>query len=109
MTPFLENLKERLRSKNMTQKELAEKTGISVNTIRGWFSKDFTPDVLTAQKIAEVLDTTIDYLVTGKNVAIPMDLEITIKQLEQFTYEERQPILFMLQGQIDYWKKVLQK
>nr|DAQ89147.1 MAG TPA: Helix-turn-helix XRE-family like protein [Caudoviricetes sp.] len=67
MNIFLENLKKELHNKKLTQKELAEKTGISVNTIRGWFSKDLTPDVFSAVKIASVLDTTAEFLATGKN------------------------------------------
>lgn len=67
MNIFLERLKDELSYQSLTQKELAEKTGISVNTIRGWFSKDLVPDVFNAVKVAQALDITVEYLVTGIN------------------------------------------
>ena len=66
MNIFLEHLKDELNYQDLTQKELAEKTGISVNTIRGWFSKDLVPDVFNAVKIAQALNLSVEYLVTGK-------------------------------------------
>lgn len=67
MNIFLERLKDELSYQGLTQKELGEKTEISVNTIRGWFSKDLVPDVFNAVKVATALNTTVEYLVTGKN------------------------------------------
>ena len=67
MNIFLERLKDELSYQSLTQKELAEKTGISVNTIRGWFSKDLVPDVFNAVKVAQALNITVEYLVTGIN------------------------------------------
>lgn len=65
MNIFLERLKDELCYQGLTQKELAEKTGISVNTIRGWFSKDLVPDVFNAVKIAQALNVSVEYLATG--------------------------------------------
>lgn len=67
MNIFLERLKDELSYQSLTQKELAEKTGISVNTIRDWFSKDLVPDVFNAVKVAQALNITVEYLVTGIN------------------------------------------
>lgn len=67
MNIFLERLKDELSYQGLTQKELAEKTNISVNTIRGWFSKDLIPDVFNAVKVAKALNTTVEYLATGEN------------------------------------------
>ena len=67
MNIFLERLKDELSYQGLTQKELAERTDISVNTIRGWFSKDLVPDVFNAVKVAKALKTTVEYLVTGEN------------------------------------------
>ena len=73
MNVFLEHLKEELLFQGLTQKELAEKTNISVNTIRGWFSKDLIPDVFTAVKIAEALNTSVEFLVSGNAPTFPKD------------------------------------
>ena len=67
MNIFLERLKDEISYQGLTQKELAERTEISVNTIRGWFSKDLVPDVFNAVKVAKALNTTVEYLVTGEN------------------------------------------
>jgi transcriptional regulator with XRE-family HTH domain len=66
MNYFLEQLKDELNYQCFTQKELSEKTNISINTIRGWFSKDLVPDVFSATKVAKALNTTVEFLVTGK-------------------------------------------
>lgn len=66
MNIFLERLKDELSYQGLTQKELSERTDISVNTIRGWFSKDLVPDVFNAVKVAKALNTTVEYLVTGE-------------------------------------------
>lgn len=66
MNVFLERVKQLQASQNITQKELSDMTDISINTIRGWFSKDVNPDVFYAVKIAKALNTTVEYLVTGE-------------------------------------------
>ena len=66
MNVFLERVKQLQASQNITQKELSDITGVSINTIRGWFSKDVIPDVFYAVKIAKALNTTVEYLVIGE-------------------------------------------
>ena len=66
MNAFLERVKEIQACQKINQIDLAEKSGISLNTIRGWFSKDLKPDVFSAVKIAKALNTTVEYLVTGE-------------------------------------------
>ena len=67
MSDFLARVRDEMNYQNLTQKELSEKTGISINTIRGWFSKNLTPDVVSAVKVAQVLNVSVEYLVTGEN------------------------------------------
>ena len=49
---YFDKLKDEMSYQDITQKELSEKTGISINTIRGWFSKKVLPDLDSAYKIA---------------------------------------------------------
>ena len=79
MNKFLENVKNELDYLGITQKDLADKTGISVNTVRGWFSKDLIPDVYNAFKVAKALNTTVEFLVTGVDVNLA---EIELKELK---------------------------
>lgn len=63
---FIDNVIKELQKQNMTQIELCEKTGISINTFRGWSSKNVQPPVDIAYKIANELGITIEQLVTGE-------------------------------------------
>lgn len=78
MHPFLTNLKLKLIAEDKKQSDLANQIGISVNTIRGWFSKDVLPDVSIATKIAEALSTTVEDLVYGSS----NNNKITQKEIE---------------------------
>lgn len=59
---------ELLKSLKMSQIDLASKAGISINTIRGWSHKGLFPNAYESVKIAEILGTTVEYLVTGKDI-----------------------------------------
>lgn len=78
MQKFLKNLKIRLVADNLTQIDLAEKIGISVNTIRSWYSKDSVPDINTATKIAECLSVSLNELVYGSS----NNNDVTPKEIE---------------------------
>ena len=67
MLEFWQNVKEELDYNLITQKELAAKIGISYNTLQSWITKDRLPDAKQALKIAKELNTSIEYLITGKN------------------------------------------
>ena len=67
MLRFWTNVKDELEYNLLTQKDLAESINISYNTLQSWITKDRLPDAENAVKIAEKLNTTVEYLVTGKN------------------------------------------
>lgn len=59
-----------LEEKNMTQKELSEKSGVAASTLSGWMSseekvKRNEPKVKGLQDVAIALGTTMDYLMGG--------------------------------------------
>ncbi len=68
MLRFWQNVKDELEYNLLTQKELTKKIEISYNTMQSWITKNRLPDVEQALKIATVLNTSIEYLVTGKNI-----------------------------------------
>ena len=63
---FINNVLSELQKKNMTQIELCDSVGISVNTFRGWVSKGVQPPVDVAYKISKVLNISVDQLISGK-------------------------------------------
>ena len=77
-----ENFKNRmetlLKSKGMTQRELASKLGVSEVTVSRWMTDGTNgrnPSIQTLQKIAEILETTTDSLLgqEGSNVKTMQD------------------------------------
>lgn len=69
---FAENLREILDLKNIELKELAAHTGISKNTLDNYLSgQKSIPNAENAVKIAQYLETSVEYLVTGNLQSIP--------------------------------------
>lgn len=66
MLDFWQRTKSLIKARNTKQQAIAEQTGISILTLRGWITHDRLPDVVSAYKIAQALGTTVEYLVTGK-------------------------------------------
>ncbi len=61
---FKENLKQILIEKNMTQKELSDRTGIPTSSIASWCGKRLSyPSIENANIIANELGCSIDYLI----------------------------------------------
>lgn len=50
-----------LKTKKMSQKDLAEKLDVTEVTVSRWLSGERDPSIETLNKIAEVLDTTTSY------------------------------------------------
>jgi len=64
---FKENLKSELSYKNILVKELAALTGISKNTLDNYLNvRGYMPSADGAVKIAQALNVTVEYLVTGE-------------------------------------------
>lgn len=65
MCMFWNKVKELLDLKNLTQKELSALTGINLGTLKNQICRNVIPDAVSAVKIAQALNTTVEYLVTG--------------------------------------------
>ena len=84
---FKENLREEMDFQDIKPKELSDKTGISVNTLRNYINNhDALPNIDSAVKIAKVLNTTVEELVEGrKNKAEFQKSDMAGKVLSIFT------------------------
>ncbi|GHU80547.1 transcriptional regulator [Spirochaetia bacterium] len=89
---FKENLKSELAYKGLLVKELSVQSGISHHTINNYLStNNCIPTAENAVKIAQVLDVSVEYLVTGqensqkKSSLSPeiADLVRTVKQMNE--------------------------
>ncbi len=68
---FRENLKEELIYQDMQIKELAQKTGLSKNTIANYLTVNGNlPNIESAVKIAQALGVSVEFLVTGKDAKL---------------------------------------
>ena len=85
---FRDNLKEQIEYKGMIIKELAAKTGISKRTIDTYVdSRAVIPNAEIAVKIAEALDTSVEYLVNGRESCRKLDVSPE-KQLDYGKYKK---------------------
>ncbi len=79
---FRDNLKEQIEYKGLIIKELAAKTGISKRTIDTYVdSRGVIPNAEIAVKLAEALDTTVEFLVNGKKSNKASGLSLQKKSL----------------------------
>ncbi|MDC7218611.1 MAG: helix-turn-helix transcriptional regulator [Spirochaetales bacterium] len=62
---FWENVKILIKERNTTQEAVAIECGISFATFRGWVSKGILPKVDQAVSIAKVLNTSVEFLISG--------------------------------------------
>ena len=67
MLKFWVNVKDELEYNMMTQKQLAAAVKISYNTLQSWINKDRLPNAEHAVMIAKTLNTSVEYLITGKH------------------------------------------
>lgn len=65
MDGFFERLLGKLEEKNLIRADLCRALGISEGTVRNW-EKGVMPAADTALKIAQYLDVSLEYLITGK-------------------------------------------
>ena len=92
---FAENLRDELEYQGMQVKELAEKTGISINTLNKYRpGSTVVPTVDNALKIAKVLGVSLDYLATGSDMDARKSPEQEVvssfaKALRRFSQKDR--------------------
>jgi transcriptional regulator with XRE-family HTH domain len=94
---FRDNLRETLDFTGMEQKELAQKTGLSLKTIENYVKKDSSvPSADKAVLIAQALGVTVEYLINGKKTKketpspiSPQHKEILdiVSKLNKYNYE----------------------
>lgn len=82
MILFWNNVRAKLEYKGISQKELAALINESYNTLQSWINRNRLPNVEQAVKIAQVLNTSVEYLTLGKDEKIKSDNSEIIHLLE---------------------------
>lgn len=62
---FWNRVKALLKQNKLTQENLAEKAGLNFNNLKQQIFYNRIPDAVQSVAIAQVLDTSVEYLVTG--------------------------------------------
>ena len=62
---FWTRLKSEIKAKNTTQEWIANKIGVPFGTFRKWMTRKTYPNLKEGQEIARLLDTSVEYLLTG--------------------------------------------
>jgi transcriptional regulator with XRE-family HTH domain len=92
------------RAKNWSQSELAAKVEVSYAQIGRYETKDAQPPAKVLKKIADALDSTVDYLVNGgtedKAKASLNDAEVIryFKEVDALPQEDKSALLRVIAG-----------
>lgn len=93
MTDFAERLRSEIEYKGLSQKEVASKAGIKKRALDMYVgSQSSMPPADVAVKIAQVLDVSVEYLVTGTELKSPQKQKQQ-KQTESITQRKSKNIL----------------
>jgi SOS-response transcriptional repressor LexA len=108
---FWVNVKNLLKENNTYQDWVANKCGVKPRTFQNWIYRNIPPNVIDGQKIAEALETTVEYLVTGKPPAdMPETIMAIIKEAKKLNDEGKRAALGAIQGlQVLYPQKEEEK
>lgn len=68
MVEFGEQLRRARESKGMTQQSLAEQLYVTRQAVSRWECGERYPDLLTTKKLAQILDVSLDVLLSGKEM-----------------------------------------
>ena len=103
---FWHRVSELANKQGLLQSQIADKLGVSLNTYKGWIQHVRLPDIDLGLKLADILCTSVDYLVNGngKETRLDPDTIKIINMLESLTPEQRKPIVILVEGQVNYWR-----
>lgn len=94
---FKDNLRNRRRAANMSQKELGDKLNVVQGTIASWEKGRNEPSIAMLIQLADIFDCTLDELVG--HTEISQDIEESsslLYEFRQLTAEERRLIGLMI-------------
>ena len=69
------------KQKGLTQNELGERLNVSFQAVSKWERGETLPDTALLVDLAEILDTTVDFLLTGGSKALSYKGKITVSDM----------------------------
>ena len=100
---FRDNLKQELSNSGMLVKELAATSGVQKRALDTYLLSENAsmPPVDTAVKIARALGVSVEYLVTGEEIALPTDVRHTLRNLLRLDERDRKVVAVLVNALID--------
>jgi SOS-response transcriptional repressor LexA len=96
---FWGNVKNLIKKNDTYQEWVAHKCGVKPRTFQNWIYRNIPPNIFEGQKIAEALETTIEYLVTGNPPAdMPEDIMAIVREAKKLNTEGKKAALGAIQG-----------
>ena len=93
------------KSKDMSQGELANKTGISQVMVGKYERGDAVPSIEVAKRMADTLEVSLDYLVgEGMNSSFDKNTLKRIEDIEQLDGETKKSLFFLIDNVIQNFK-----
>ena len=86
---FTDNLKKLLSEKNMTYKELSENLGVKASSISMWMTGNSLPRMGMLDKLADLFDVSVEYLITNKEEKQGYYLNEETAKLAQEMFEDK--------------------
>ena len=105
MIDFWNNVNKIIKEKGETQKSMNAKCGFSDRRIENLSGGKRSPDVKELMAMSKVLGVSLDYLCTGKENNLPDDISEVAQRMTELTPEQRAPLIFMVNSQIDFYKR----
>lgn len=88
MNVFVERIDELLKKKNLSRNDLNSAIGLPKNIIAQWKIRETIPAADVAVKIAQYLDTSVEYLVNGTEKDAYKEKYDNLKEAVQTALEE---------------------
>lgn len=71
------------KNKGLTQAELGERLGVSFQAVSKWERGETLPDTAILLDLAEILETSVDYILTGGRQALHYRGKITVEEMAE--------------------------
>ncbi len=103
MTVFGKRLADLRKERNLSQTQLAQQLGTSISVISRYEREEMIPSISTAKKLADLLDTTVGYLLGETEDANLFKDPNMIKRFTDITslnFKDKEHVLFALDAMI---------
>ena len=100
---FRDNLKQELSFNGMLVKELAAITGVPKRALDTYLltANASMPPADTAVKIARALGVSVEYLVSGEEASLPIDIRLAVRNLQRLGKKDRKVVAVLINALLE--------